>query len=783
MSKSSEGGVLAVAGLPLSRRGLALPRWVPMAAAMAVAFLVYASWQLFRWTSGDRRVIGDVFIYPFETAVIAAAWRASRRCRELPRLASGWRLIAAASAVYLVGDIAQTVYEAVGTLPSASLADVFYLAFYPLMLAGLLRFVEAHSSAAERVRRGLDLAVVAIGGAAVVLYLVLGPTVVEAGPNLVQAAVSIAYPAGDMVLFVGLASLILRRAAPSAHRALQFMAVGVLFFVAADLIYSYLSLHSNYQGGDFVDTVWVVAIAFFAVAGAAQAPADEALPGGAAAERRAGVAPYLASAVGFGLLIFTERHNPLFPDLSLVLAAVAIAALVSIRQFLAERDLIVTQGELSRQSLHDALTGLPNRVLLYDRASQMLARARRHDSPLAALYIDIDNFKQINDGFGHQVGDELLTAVGARVLAAVRESDAVGRLGGDEFAVLVDEPRYPTDPALVAERLLAVLSEPFELAAAGGRALSITVSIGIAYGHHSRVEDLLRDADLALYEAKGNGKNRAVVFESRMAAAMSDRVQLQMGLGAALAAGQFFLVYQPIFDLEAEAMTGVEALIRWRHPERGVLAPDSFIPLAEDSGMIVPIGRWVLREACSQVAHWRGEGHRLDVSVNVSAHQFSHEGLVEHVREALEASGLEPCALMLEITETALMRDAAAAAERLAELKSAGVRIAIDDFGVGYSSLAFLRHFPADALKIDRSFVSGHASNHEFSNALIHTLVELGRTLGMQTIGEGIEDREQLLLLQRERCDLGQGYLFARPLEPGGVEDLIALASAAPQNA
>jgi diguanylate cyclase (GGDEF)-like protein len=765
----------------MRKRRPALPRWAPMAAAMAVAFLVYASWQLFRWTSGDRRVVGDVFVYPFEAAAIGAAWGASRRCGALPRLASGWRLIAVACAVYLTGDVVQTVYEAVGTLPFPSLADVFYLTFYPLMLAGLLRFADAHSSGAERVRRGLDLAVVAIGGAAVVLYLVLGPTVVEAGPNLLQGGVSIAYPSGDMVLFVGLASLILRRAAPSAHRALQFMAVGVLFFVAADLIYGYLSLHSTYQGGDFVDTVWIVAIALFAVAGAAQAPAGEAIPDGLLATARTGVAPYLASAVGFGLLIFTERHNPLFPDLSLVLAAVAIAALVSTRQFLAERDLIATQGELSRQSLHDALTGLPNRVLLYDRAAQMLARARRRDGPLAALYVDIDSFKQINDGFGHHVGDALLTAVGARLQAAVREADAVGRLGGDEFAVLVDEPRLPADPVLVAERLLEVLGEPFELAAAGGRSLSITVSIGIAYGHQSKVEDLLRDADLALYEAKSNGKNRAVVFESRMAAAMSDRVQLQMGLGAALAAGQFFLVYQPIFDLEAEAMTGVEALIRWRHPERGVLAPDSFIPLAEDSGMIVAIGRWVLREACSQVARWRREGHRLDVSVNVSAHQFSHEGLVGHVREALDASELEPSALMLEITETALMRDADAAAARLGELKAAGVRIAIDDFGVGYSSLAFLRHFPADALKIDRSFVSGHASNHKFSNALIHTLVELGRTLGMQTIGEGIEDREQLKRLQRERCDLGQGYLFARPLDPSGVEELMALASSSAQ--
>ena len=259
-----------------------------------------------------------------------------------------------------------------------------------------------------------------------------------------------------------------------------------------------------------------------------------------------------------------------------------------------------------------------------------------------------------------------------------------------------------------------------------------------------------------------------------MQEAVQDRLELEMDLRDALAAEQFFLLYQPIFDLETETMTGIEALIRWRHPTHGIIAPDGFIPIAEETGLIVPIGRWVLDTACEQAAAWHRRGHSLGVSVNVSARQLDHDSLVDHVQEALHASGLEAGSLTLEITETALMRDSEAAGLRLRALKTLGVRVAIDDFGIGYSSLSYLRQFPVDALKIDRSFISGIAASRESSNALIHTLVQLGKTLGMQTLGEGIEDRQQLEHLQREECDLGQGFLFARPLEAAAIEEFLA---------
>jgi diguanylate cyclase (GGDEF)-like protein len=518
----------------------------------------------------------------------------------------------------------------------------------------------------------------------------------------------------------------------------------------------------------------MVEIAFLAVGGTAQVTPKQSLESPVVAPRRpARLAPYLASAVGFGLLIFVQRRDAFFPDLSLAITAVLLAVLVSIRQFLAQRDLLQTQGKLSHLSLHDALTGLPNRVLLFDRAEQMLARARRAHAPAAALYVDIDGFKQVNDRYGHAVGDELLRVVALRLRDAVRESDTVGRLGGDEFAVLVNEPTLDASPELVAERLLEVLHHPIELASAGGRAFAITASIGIAFGHQSTAEELLRDADLALYEAKASGKNRSIVFESRMQTASVDRLELQMDLDAALGEGQFFLVYQPIFDLDAETITGVEALIRWRHPTRGIVAPDAFIPLAEDTGSIVAIGRWVLKQACLQATLWRERHPELSVSVNVSARQFEHDALILDVRDALSASGLDPGSLTLEITETTLMHDASAAAERLRKLKELGVCIAVDDFGTGYSSLAYLRQFPVDALKIDRSFISGMAASRESSDALIHTLVQLGKTLGLTTLGEGIEDHAQLQRLQREECDLGQGFLLARPLSLDAIDELL----------
>jgi diguanylate cyclase (GGDEF)-like protein/PAS domain S-box-containing protein len=427
------------------------------------------------------------------------------------------------------------------------------------------------------------------------------------------------------------------------------------------------------------------------------------------------------------------------------------------------------ESQLAHAALHDPLTGLPNRTLILDRADQMLVRARREYRPVAALFVDLDNFKDINDSLGHDAGDKVLQAVAARFVGILRASDTVGRLGGDEFVVLTEGASLGAGPEMVAERLHATLREPFRLEGYATVPLSVSASIGVAGGQRNSAHELLRDADIALYRAKALGKNRSALFQPEMQTAVLDRIEIEADLRSALADDQFFLLYQPVFDLDHVSVSGVEALLRWRHPTRGVVSPDHFIPMLEDSGLIVDVGHWALIEACRQAAEWHGRGHRLSMSVNVSMRQLEVPAFVDHVRGALDATGLDPRSLVIEITESTLMRDADATVRRLREIKDLGVHVAIDDFGTGYSSLAYLRQFPVDALKIDRSFIAAMADSPE-SSALIHTLVELGRTLGLETLAEGIEDDEQLLKLQQEHCDRGQGFLFSRPIEPDAIE-------------
>jgi diguanylate cyclase (GGDEF)-like protein len=431
-------------------------------------------------------------------------------------------------------------------------------------------------------------------------------------------------------------------------------------------------------------------------------------------------------------------------------------------------------SQLGHQALHDGLTGLPNRALVLDRAEQLLARNRRHpDRVAAALYVDVDGFKTVNDTYGHAAGDRVLTVVGQRLQQVLREHDTVGRLGGDEFVVLLESGAQEASPTTVAARLIDELREPIALAG-GERSVAISASIGIALGQRDSADELLRDADFALYEAKALGKDRYALFEYRMQVAAQGRAELEADLANALEQDEFFLLYQPIFDLTSQDVLGIEALIRWRHPTRGIVEPDAFIPIAEESGLISAIGRWVLNEACRQLAIWQSTGETVGISVNVSAYQLDHDGLADEVARAISESGVSPGSLTLEITESALMHDVDAAARRLAELKALGVRLAIDDFGTGYSSLAYLRQFPVDALKIDRSFISNLATSADAA-AIIHALVQLGKTLDIETLAEGIEDHDQLLQLQREQCDQGQGFLFARPLDADAIEAFLAV--------
>jgi diguanylate cyclase (GGDEF)-like protein/PAS domain S-box-containing protein len=424
---------------------------------------------------------------------------------------------------------------------------------------------------------------------------------------------------------------------------------------------------------------------------------------------------------------------------------------------------------LAHRALHDPLTGLANRQLILDRTEQMLARSRRTFAPVSAFFIDLDNFKDANDSLGHEAGDYLLRSVADRFAGLLRASDTVGRLGGDEFVILAEGLSMAGGPEVVADRVREVLRPPFLVEGFEGIPITITASIGIAIGDRPSAQELLRDADIALYRAKAAGKDGWVLFEPAMQSAAIDRVEFKSDLDSALVDNQFFLLYQPIFDLDTATIRGVEALIRWQHPTRGVIAPNDFIPVLEDSGMIVEVGRWVLNEACVQAARWNAQGFPTTMSVNVSMRQLETDVLVDHVVEALSSTGLDPGSLIIEVTESTLMRDANATVSRLRRLKELGVMIAIDDFGTGYSSLAYLRQFPVDVLKIDKSFIA-EVDGSPNSSALIHTLVELGRTLGLITLAEGIEDYTQLEVLREELCDRGQGFIMSRPVPAATIE-------------
>lgn len=430
------------------------------------------------------------------------------------------------------------------------------------------------------------------------------------------------------------------------------------------------------------------------------------------------------------------------------------------------------EAMLAHRALHDPLTDLANRQLVLDAADRMLLRAQRTGERVAAFFIDLDNFKDVNDSLGHEAGDRLLQAVAQRLRGLVRASDIVGRMGGDEFVVFAQGVSLSAGAEHLAERISQLLKVPFQLEDLKNIALNLTASVGVATGDRGSAQELLRDADIALHHSKVAGRDRSIVFEPAMRRANDERLQLRADLDAAFANREFFLLYQPIFDLGTLEVCGVEALLRWQHPVKGIIAADEFIPALEESGRIVEVGRWVLHEACRQAAVWRSHGFGPATSVNVSMRQLEDDLLYDDVRDALEDCGLVPESLTIEITETALMKDVNATVARLERLKELGVLIAIDDFGTGYSSLSYVRQFPVDVLKIDRTFVS-EMNGSSSAAALIRTLVELGRTLGVVTLAEGIEETSQLMGLRSARCETGQGLVLSGPLTAAACEAVL----------
>jgi diguanylate cyclase (GGDEF)-like protein/PAS domain S-box-containing protein len=428
--------------------------------------------------------------------------------------------------------------------------------------------------------------------------------------------------------------------------------------------------------------------------------------------------------------------------------------------------------QMTYSAQHDLVTNLPNRLLLNDRISQAIALAHRQHRPIAVIFLDLDRFKYINDSLGHATGDKLLQSVSKRLLASVRRSDTVSRQGGDEFVILLSEITYPEDAAASAKKILLSISAPHSI---GNQDLHIDGSIGISVypDDGEDAETLIQNADTAMYHVKETGRNNFQFFKVDMNLKAVERQSLEGSLRRALEREEFLLHYQPKVNLDTGEITGVEALVRWQQPDRGLVPPSQFVPVAEDCGLILPIGRWVLREACRQARSWQDAGlPPLPIAVNVSAVEFRDEGFVQSVRTILAETGLEARYLELELTEGVLMDDAESTASVLQELKMMGVHLAVDDFGTGYSSLSYLRHFPIDVLKIDQSFVSQITADPDDST-IVSAIINMGKSLKHLMVAEGIETQLQRAYLQTQQCAQGQGYLFSRPLAAAQFAQLL----------
>jgi diguanylate cyclase (GGDEF)-like protein len=546
------------------------------------------------------------------------------------------------------------------------------------------------------------------------------------------------------------------------HRTLLLSAAGIDPAVAASLTYT--SLDQGVSGQAIMRGRIVIAEDYAAFPYAHRALATHGL-------RSAMAAPVYRNGVVVGsLLVGSFQPRSYSSAEQEVLLAFAEHASLALNDAAAVDGMRRAFDDAMHQATHDPLTGLPNRSLVLDRLDQALARSQRTGGRVTVLFADLDRFKVVNDSFGHSAGDGLLLSISERLQAAVRPHDTVGRLAGDEFVIICEDldDREAVD---VAERVADTVAQPILL---GGRETVITASIGIAHAEPgTRAEDMLRDSDVAMYRAKERGRSRIELFDAEMRRRMIDRLEMERSLRAAIGAGELRLDYQPIVAFDDWEVVAAEALVRWEHPERGMVEPADFIPLAEESGLILPLGRWVLGEACRQVATWRAAGHpQLRVTVNLSARQFADPDLIAVVAESLARAQLPPDALWLEITESVLMEEVTATADTLLALKRLGVHLAVDDFGTGYSSLSYLKRFPVDMLKIDRSFIDGLGTDPE-DGAIVLAIVSLAQALRLGVVAEGVEHFHQLEVLHRLGCDAVQGFLLARP---GPADELPAKA-------
>jgi diguanylate cyclase (GGDEF)-like protein len=704
------------------------------------------------------------------------------------RLRTGWALIACAEAVLPIMSLLMLSGHTLEPLP---ILHATYMAGYVLLAVGIGVLARGHDPEGD-LSGLLDALIVAVGFAVVVYFGVIDPGL-ESGlatgsPS--SLVISLIYPAIDTWLLAMAVRLVFDRGRLLPWHALMVGAVAAPLI--SDVLRTATMATGTYVPGQPSDVVVALGSLLWAAAASHPSARHQTTPernGTRGLSRLRLLMVALALLIAPAVLVVEDmtaapgtaeagevsgieedREN-----VEIAIAAVLLSVLVAGRLYSsvtrldgALRSRAHLESELQRQALRDDLTDLPNRTLFMERLEAALVRDRDH---VAVLFCDLDDFKTVNDTLGHASGDELLIAVAARLRASMRPSDLAARFGGDEFAVLLEGIGDADAASAIAERLVDAFRKPIVMDA---QPYAVRASIGVALGAGAaEASDVLRNADIAMYLAKSQGKGRFELFHPGMHASVVNRLALRASLERAIEESEFELQYQPILALASDEITSVEALVRWKHPDRGTIPPGEFIPLAEQVGLIVPLGRWVLNTACGQLRDWidRGASADLKMSVNVSPIQLADPMFVGDVRKALAVSGIRPANLILELTEGALI-DAERANRVLRELKALGIRLAVDDFGTGYSAMSYLGRFPIDILKIDRSFVTAMGRDTREAT-LVSTIVRLAGNLDLETVAEGIEDASQLDELRLLGCDFGQGYLLGRPVDPAVMTALV----------
>jgi diguanylate cyclase (GGDEF)-like protein len=719
-------------------------------------------------------------------------WLGVRIHRPVERL--GWYLIGAANAFFVFGDGVLDVYDLVlhREAPFPSIADALYLLGYPFLFAGVFRVSRSRGTPDSREARA-DSAIVCLGALAFSWQFLMGSYAHDSTVSWFGKLVTMAYPVMDLgVIFIVASALLFGVARRPADKLIM---AAVIVMLIGDFVYDVLVLRGSYSVGNPVDAAFLIN---YALIGAAALHPSMALPVAATrrdqpTDRRWMPLVAVAGFVAPTILLVGSAAGFAVDVPALAATSIALFALIVVRfSWLFTRtrhqtELLAEHGEslqtaldaqhaleddLRHQAFHDSLTDLPNRALLHDRIEHALASSPRSGGMVALCFCDLDGFKAVNDSLGHQAGDELLVVAAKRLASIARAGDTIARLGGDEFAILLDNVSAPEVATAMAERVVSVLRQPIN---AAGQQTTLSVSVGVAFADvGTTTERLLGEADTAMYEAKASGKDRFAVFESQMRSRVLDRIAMTNAFQGSLERSEFFVEYQPQISLADGALEGFEALVRWRHPTLRHLGPYRFIPLAEDTGFIVALGRWILETACQEAATWAcRDGASLVLSVNLSARQLEDPDLVTDVAAALASSGLSPERLVLEITESVLMLDPLHTAQVLLDLKAMGIRIAIDDFGTGYSSLSYLRLFPVDMLKIDKSFVDPLNDPGSEGAAFVKTIIRLAHELHLTTVAEGVEDVIQRDILTELRCNSAQGYLISRPLSTDATHAFI----------